>query len=445
MRRPVEPPSSEKLLTQLIAEEPSRLAAIMSAVSGPLVSGKYLHWDKLRYYSRPADLSLKEWWLGLKIHRRSLFQTVPLNDRSGRPFQFLLVEPIPERLHEIDLGAGGLIQMPEPIVNPATRDAYCVQSLIEEAITSSQLEGAVTTRRVAKEMIRSNRKPRDRSEQMILNNYRTMRRIGEVKHEPLTKELVFEIHRLVTDRTLNDASGAGRFRRSDESVYVTDAYNTIFHDPPVSEQLEERMAAMCDFANNKTPEGFVHPAIRSIILHFWLAYDHPFLDGNGRTARALFYWSMLNHGFWLCEFISISQIILKSPARYGRAYLYTETDENDLTYFIIYKLEIIRRAIGQLHDFIKRKTRQLQTIEADLRGLAFLNHRQRSLMSHALRHPHERYTIRSHRLSHNVVPQTARTDLLDLAKRGLLEGRKVGREWHFTPVADLEKKLTELS
>ena len=205
------------------------------------------------------------------------------------------------------------------------------------------------------------------------------------------------------------------------------------------------MAAMCDFANNKTPEGFVHPAIRSIILHFWLAYDHPFLDGNGRTARALFYWSMLNHGFWLCEFISISQIILKSPARYGRAYLYTETDENDLTYFIIYKLEIIRRAIGQLHDFIKRKTRQLQTIEADLRGLAFLNHRQRSLMSHALRHPHERYTIRSHRLSHNVVPQTARTDLLDLAKRGLLEGRKVGREWHFTPVADLEKKLTELS
>lgn len=446
MRRPKKPPVVEELLAQLLDDdEPSRLIAILDAAAGPLASGKYLHWDKLRYYPCPADLSLKQWWLGLKIRRRSLYQTVPLNDRSGRPFQFLLAEPIPERLHEIDLGVGGLIQMPEPIVNPATRDAYCVQSLIEEAITSSQLEGAVTTRRVAKEMIRSNRKPRDRSEQMILNNYRTMKRIGEVKHEPLTKELVFEIHRLVTERTLDDPSGAGRFRRSDEPVYVTDAYNTIFHDPPVSEQLEERMAAMCDFANDKTPEGFVHPAIRSIILHFWLAYDHPFLDGNGRTARALFYWSMLNHGFWLCEFISISQIILKAPARYVRAYLYTETDENDLTYFILYKLEIIRRAIGQLHDFIKRKTRQLQTIEADLRGLVFLNHRQRSLMSHALRHPHERYTIRSHRLSHNVVPQTARTDLLDLDKRGLLKGRKVGREWHFTPVADLEQKLTELS
>ena len=59
--------------------------------------------------------------------------------------------------------------------------------------------------------------------------------------------------------------------------------------------------------------GFIHPMIRSIILHFWLAYDHPFVDGNGRTARALFYWSMLRHGYWLFEFISISQIILKGP------------------------------------------------------------------------------------------------------------------------------------
>ena len=96
----------------------------------------------------------------------------------------------------------------------------------------------------------------------------------------------------------------------------------------------ERMGLMCDFANSKTPEGFVHPVLRSIILHFWLAYDHPFVDGNGRVARALFYWSMLRHGYWLFEFVSISQIILKAPVKYGRAFLYTETDDNDLTYFI---------------------------------------------------------------------------------------------------------------
>src|SRR5205814_10028127 len=58
-----------------------------------------------------------------------------------------------------------------------------------------------------------------------------------------------------------------------------------------------------------------HPMVRSMILHFWLAYDHPFVDGNGRTARALFYWSMLRNGYWMFEYITISKIILSGPDR----------------------------------------------------------------------------------------------------------------------------------
>ena len=204
------------------------------------------------------------------------------------------------------------------------------------------------------------------------------------------------------------------------------------------------MGAMCDFANGKTPRGFVHPVVRSIILHFWLAYNHPFIDGNGRTARALFYWSMLHHGYWLFEFLSISQILLKAPAKYARAFLYTETDENDLTYFILHQLDVIQRAIQGLHEYIKRKTRQLQVAEHELRGSAALNHRQRALISHALRHPHHRYTIHSHRMSHDVVYQTGRTDLLDLRDRGLLYARKIGRTWYFTPADGLEQKLARL-
>ena len=176
--------------------------------------------------------------------------------------------------------------MPEQITSPETKDRYYVRSLIEEATTSSQLEGAATTRRVAKEMIRSGRKPGNRSEKMILNNYLTMQRIGEIRDEPLTPALVFQIHRLVTDGTLDDATATGRFRRDDEHVVVGDDYGEVYHEPPPASQLEERLVLMCDFANGTTPGEFVHPAIRSIILHFWLAYDHPFLDGNGRTARA---------------------------------------------------------------------------------------------------------------------------------------------------------------
>jgi Fic family protein len=373
-----------------LAQHAERLGAILRAVSGPLVDGQYLHWHKLRYHQPPGDLKPEEWWLGLKVHRQGMYKRIPLNDKQGSAFRFSSVDPIPERLHRIDQGAGGFVQIPDQITNPDTRDQYYVGSLIEEAITSSQLEGAATTREVAKEMIRTGRSPNDTSERMVLNNYRTMQSIREFKDEPLTKDLVFRIHRLITDATLPDPSAAGRFRRADEYRVVGDDYGEIFHHPPLDSELEERMAAMCDFANGTSPQGFIHPVLRSIILHFWLAYDHPFVDGNGRTARALFYWSMLRHNFWLFEFISISQIIVRAPSRYQRAFLYTETDDNDLTYFLLHQLEVIRRAIEELHAYIKRKAAELRALESELRGLAILNHRQRALISHALRHPRHR-------------------------------------------------------
>ncbi len=278
-----------------------------------------------------------------------------------------------------------------------------------------------------------------------MNNFLTMRRLGELKDKPLTQDLVFEIHRLITEDTLDDPSAAGRFRRDDEKVVVNDMNGEIYHDPPPAPQLGDRMKAMCDFANEKAPSEFMHPVLRSIILHFWLAYDHPFVDGNGRTARALFYWSMLRHNYWLCEYISISQIILKALGQYQLAFLYTETDENDLTYFILYHLDVMQKALRKLYDYIKRKAEQLRKLDGELRGVVVLNHRQRALISHALRHPNQIYTIEPHRLSHNVVYETARRDLSDLSNRGLLNAWKSGRTWSYTPVGDLEMQLSIIS
>ncbi len=439
------PPDIRKLWENFIGKNPKEIKTLFETVSGPLAFGKYLHWDALVRRPPPEGLSRDEWWFALKFHRLSLLKEAPLFDAKGNPFKYAVVDPIPERLHKIDLQAGGHIDMPDEIANPDTRDRYLVTSLIQEAITSSQLEGAATTRPVAKEMIRTGRKPSDRSEQMILNNFLTMQRIGELKGESLTRELVFEIHRSITDQTLDDPSAAGRLRRADESVVVFSGGDEIYHVPPPVDQLKDRLEDMCSFANGRIPEEFVHPAIRAIMLHFWLAHDHPFVDGNGRTARALFYWSMLNQGFWLFEFISISQILLNAPSQYSRAFLYTETDDNDLTYFVLYQLKVILRAIKELHEYIERKTRQLREIEKKMRISTMLNPRQRVLIGHALRHPGHVYTIQSHRVSHNIVYQTSRSDLLDLQDRGLLDGLKIGRTFHFTPAKNLEDKLAGLS
>jgi Fic family protein len=371
---------------------------------------------------------------------------LPLKDRDGTRFQFCLPDPAPEQLHAITRDASGTLQADtQPITNPATRDRYIVRSLIEEAITSSQLEGAATTFRVAKEMLRTSRTPMDLSERMILNNYHAMQAIREMKDRELSPEMVFDLHLILTEDTLSDPDAAGRFRKPSETVGVYDLRdNELLHHPPAAEELAQRMSAMCRFANGQTPDFFIDPTVRAIILHFWLAYDHPFVDGNGRCARALFYWSMLRQGYWLCEFLSISEIIRKAPVQYERAFLYTETDDNDLTYFIFYHLKVIQRAIQEIQSYVQHKTQEIVELEKILRRSIGFNHRQLALLSHAVRHPDGHYTVRSHQTSHGISDQTARNDLYDLAGKGLLAEHKIGRLRYYTPERELEHKLRRL-
>ena len=447
MRKPRTAPTFWDIYKEL-SEGTEDLTKLFGKTEEATRHGKYLHWDELWYRAPPPDLSREEWWFLLKLQRQSLKQSVPLWDKSRSKMNFVMLPMILQNLHEIDMRAGGQIRMPEQVTNHETRDVYYVSSLIEEAITSSQLEGATTTRQVAKEMLRTGRPPQDRSERMILNNFQTMKRIGSLKDKPLSRDLILEIHGLVTHETLDNPTATGRFRLDDEKVGVYDnSNNRLMHDPPRAAEIEVRVKAICDFANQQEP--FVHPVIRSIILHFMLAYDHPFVDGNGRTARALFYWSMLRHGYWLAEFISISQIVLKAPAKYARAFLYTETDECDLSYFILYHLKIVMRSLASLHEYIARKAAEIQQFEVELRGIAVLNHRQRALIRHAMRHPGKFYTVKGHQLSHNVSYESARSDLLNLAERDLFEATRdaggKGSRWVFIAKPELTAKLAVLA
>jgi len=420
-----------------------RMTEFLGLIPSLPVSRRYRHWDKLRFLKPPPGMDHREWWLALKLNRFSNYRQIGLRDTGGKPFVFTTCDPISEYLHDIDRSSASLALRTDPIGNPSLNDRYIVHSLMEEAITSSQLEGAATTRQVAKELIRSGRPPRDKSERMILNNYLAMKELGHLEKDPLSPPMLLHLHRIVTSETLEIPLDAGRFRPADRPIDVGHPFEQelVFHRPPPAGELDDRVYAMCAFANGESPKGFVHPIIRSIILHFWLAYDHPFVDGNGRTARSLFYWSMRRHGYWLCEFISISEIIRRAPANYGRAFLFTETDDNDLTYFILYHLDLIRRAMESLKAYVDRKTKELRFVERKMLAVSLLNHRQQAIVSHALRHPDHRYTIGSHQTSHNVVYQTARTDLLDLAKRGLFQSWKVGREWQFQPVENLADRL----
>ena len=366
---------------------------------------------------------------------------MPLIATDGHQFRYALTDEVLELLHWIDQHAAGEIAVSETIADEGDRRRYLVNALFEEAITSSQLEGASSTRQVAKEMLRTGRPPRTRSERMILNNYRAMSMLRGIVDRPLDPGDVLAIHRIVTEGTLDNEDAAGRIQRPDEERVVVEASDgTVVHVPPPAAELPQRLTAMCGFANAANAAGFVHPVVRAILLHLWLAYDHPFEDGNGRTARALFYWEMLRSDYWLFEYVTISRLLVRAPAQYSNAFLYTETDEFDATYFVLHQLRLIKKAIHDLLEYIQRKMAELRSTLRLLRQ-STLNHRQVALLTHALRHSDAEYTIQSHARSHRVVRQSARNDLHDLEGRGFLRRRRVGRKDFYSPVPDLRERV----
>lgn len=399
----------------------------------------------MRHVQPPPGLSHEEWWLSTKGAREAFARPLPFAMSDGRPFTFLLPDPALEMTYYVERHASGQISVGEAVTNADTRDRYLVSSLIEEAIRSSQLEGAATTRTVAKAMLRTGRAPKDVGERMILANYRAMQFIREHVGEDLSSEFLLELHRVVGEGSV-DPADLGRLQRPGEervNVYWSDGQ--VVHRPPRAEELPARLDAMILFANGTGGGGFVPPVVRSILLHFWLAYDHPFADGNGRTARALFYWSMLRHGYWLTEYLSISRVLKQAPARYAKSFLYVETDAGDTTYFVLSQLRVLCRAIDDLRIYLERKVAEVRELEKHIRRDLGVNHRQRALLAHALVHPDFRYTYRSHAGSHAVTHEAARHDLQELVRLGLLEQQGEGNRHVFFPAVGLEARLKALA
>lgn len=443
MKLPVSPPS----LTTLIHKHQGRIRQILAMRMRAEVKGQYEHWDHLRHLTPPAEMDVEQWWLGIKLARDALKKDLPLHDKAGAPFSFALSDSIQRRLFMVARDAAGALRGTDAIPSGAMQERYLIRSLMEEAMTSSQLEGASTTTPIAKEMLRSGRPPRDHSERMIVNNYAAMLELKRWLDKPLTPDVVLEIHRMLTDGTMKNESEAGRFRTDDENIAVLDhATGAVLHTPPPASELSARLQALCDFANQSDDDdNFVHPVVRGILIHFMIGYDHPFVDGNGRTARALFYWSMLRAGFWMTEYFSISSILRKAPSQYVRAYLHTESDEGDTSYFVAHQLDVLLKAIEGVHGYIARKQRAQRDAETLLkpesRLARQLNHRQRALLLNATKHPEKTFTIAVHQRTHDIAYDTARSDLLGLAKAKLMRQRKQGKAFVFIAATGLSEKL----
>jgi len=380
------------------------------------LNDKYLYWDKIKYQKPPKDLTLEELWILIKMKRSFDSKRIEFGNYK---FQFNITDLIQKQLHQFDLSIGGNLES-KSLIPESDKQRYLISSIMEEAIASSQLEGAITTRKKAKEMLRKDKKPKNTSEQMIVNNYTTIKYIVKNKEQKLTKETLLNIHKLVTSKTLDNSEDEGRFRLDNETKVVDPMDGEVHHTPPDFKELNILISDLCSFFNDEKEKYFIHPIIKASIIHFMVGYIHPFVDGNGRTARALFYWYLLSKGYWLTEFLSISKLIVKTRTQYARAFQYSEIDDNDITYFINYNLKVMDSAFEDLKNYLKRKINEKKkTIE--FQKIKGVNERQALMLKWLYEEPNLLFTVKEIETRLSVSNQTARTDLLTLVKQGFLD------------------------
>ena len=379
------------------------------------INDEYEYWDTVKYKRIPAGCaSSRELWLRTKVSR--IITAVDAWPKYH--VMFGLTNKMQRMCHEFDLNFGGTWEG-RSMIPSESRERYLVSSLMEEAIYSSMMEGAVTTRKVAKEMLRRKITPKDKSQQMIANNYQTIQFIVKNKYNPLTPELVLHIHQLMTEKTLDNPEDAGRVRTNDNVVVENGITHEVVHTPPSYKVLPQFIDDLCNYFNETDAKVFVHPIIRGIIIHYMVAFMHPFVDGNGRTARALFYWYMLKENYWLTEYMSISRVIAKSKKSYEKAFQYVAADDMDLGYFIAYNLRVLEQSFKQLQDYIKRKQEERVAANVFLQ-IKEINERQAQILKMFMDNPKEVITVRDLQDKFMISPTTAKNDILGLLQRDLL-------------------------
>lgn len=384
------------------------------------IQDEYLNWDKVKYKSK--DINPVDLWNAVKLHRKIKSNAVTFGQYR---FFYVVTDYLQRALHQFDMHIGGTLGSNIEIAE-SDKTKYIISSIMEEAISSSQMEGANTTRKKAKEMIQKEQKPKNKSEQMIMNNFITMKHIVQHKNEDITPEKILYIHKLMSNKTLDEIEDEGRFRDNNEVHVVNHINSEIVHTPPTNDELEKLINDLCFFFNNDSKD-FIHPIIKGCIIHFMVGWIHPFTDGNGRTARALFYWYMLKKGYWLTEYLSISRIIKDTKNQYEKAYLYSENDENDLSYFITYHVKTMEKAFDALKEYINRKQKEVFQA-AKFMKIPLVNERMAQILKILNDDSDRILNIKEIENRFNISNYTARTDLKTLVDLGFLEVIQVNKK-----------------
>lgn len=404
------------------------------------VKGQYLHFDEFRHRI-PKHLDVNLAWALTRNARNQRQQCLlDLGDNESNVSKYTETSLIQKTKTLIDQSTTtAALEWVNRRIGEEQNLSYMLGDLFEEeAISSSQLEGAATTTLIAKDMLKRKREPRSMDERMILGNFKMMRFVWDKRSAPLTIGLIKELHAIGVTGIDDEKYTPGFFRLTD-NVVVEDRDGNVVHQPPPALGLEDRLESFCDWMNTNHDEiesqEYIHPLVKAICIHFAMGYEHPFNDGNGRVARALFYWFMFKKDYGAFRYISISNLLKEAATQYGKSYLYTETDEMDMTYFIEYQCSIIMRAVNAFKQHCQKALTDIENFNKWIFSSGIygkLSEKQRIIFQMAKSHPKTIFTARYVEDRLNCSYNTAASVLNGLVGLDVFEKHKDGKEWLYS-------------
>jgi len=230
-----------------------------------------------------------------------------------------------------------------------------VVQLKREVAGTSRIEGAdFTDRELDAAMTESVEQLVTRSQRQAAAAVRTYRWIAALPPDrPVDCDLIKEVHRMIVAGADDDHCEPGCLRGRD--------VNVTFGSPPHrgaegGEECELAFRGLCQAIERDFPAH--DPLVQALALHYHFAAIHPFLDGNGRTARAMEALMLQRVGLKDTLFIAMSNYYYEEKPAYLRALAEVRAGEHDLTPFLLFGLKGIETQCSRLFSEIRKNVQR---------------------------------------------------------------------------------------
>ena len=263
-------------------------------------------------------------------------------------------------------------------------------------------------------------RPKDKKE--VLNYISTLKFVD--KHgkniKQITPKIVLKLHQLISKEIIN-ANQSGKFR--DKMVYVVDGFGRTVFTPPSQRQVPRLVNSLCQWLNQKETKE-LYPVLTAGIAHYEFVRIHPFIDGNGRSARTLSTLILYRSGFDLKDFFALDDYYNENRQAYYAALQYVDPETIDLTGWLEYFVEGVAVQICKIKEKIQilnqdqirfSKHGQLRLNERQWNFLEFLKVQNNASVKEYLTLPD----------NSKISERTAREDLEFLVKGKLV--KRVGK------------------